>query len=330
MKFRIGTRGSYLARVQARTVAARLEEAGHETELVIISTAGDRSNAPSFAAIGTLGVFVREIERALVAGEIDLAVHSYKDLPTASPEALTIAAVPARMDPADILIVRSGENGGAADAVADEPLLPVPAGARIGTASARRQSWLRHFRPDVRPESLRGNVLTRIRRLQEERCDAILLAAAGLERLRASAPGAAELEGARLDDIDVMRLDPALFVPAPAQGALAVQCRRADERRRELLAPLDEPAARLAIDAERALLARMEGGCELPFGAYCERESNDEHAPHVMVAMVALDERGGEVRRETLRGADPLALADELWERLMVDEARARAGNADG
>ena len=258
MKLCIGTRGSHLARIQAGNTAARLARLGHETEIVAIATAGDRSSAPTFAAIGPQGVFVREIEQALLDGAIDVAVHSHKDLPTASPDELAVAAVPERRDPSDALIIR-GDRAARAGAARAGSLLPVPEGALIGTASVRRQVWLGHFRPDLRAESLRGNVLTRIRRLREGRFDAILLATAGLDRLRSGAAegGAPALE---LDDLTVVRLDPQSFVPAPAQGALALQCRRSDDRVREALAPLDHARTRETVGAERALLARLEGG----------------------------------------------------------------------
>ena len=307
MKLRIGTRGSHLARTQAGSVAARLEAAGHDTELAIISTAGDRSAAPTFAAIGPQGVFVREIERALLDGAIDVAVHSFKDLPTASPDRLTVAAVPARMDPADALVLPEDAAPDGAAAAGGGGLLPVRENARIGTASVRRQAWIGHLRPDLRPESLRGNVLTRIGRLREGRYDAILLAMAGLQRLRASP--LTDAPGLDLGGLTVVRLDPGVFVPAPAQGALALQCRREDREVREALAPLDDAAGRAAVDAERRLLARMEGGCELAFGVWCESRGG-------VGAMVAMVEMGGEVRRETARGAVPEKLADELWQRL--------------
>ena len=276
MKLRIGTRGSHLARIQAGNTAARLARLGHETEIVAITTAGDRSSAPTFAAIGPQGVFVREIEQALLDGAIDVAVHSHKDLPTVSPDELAVGAVPERRDPSDALIIR-GDRADRADragAGRAGSLLPVPEGALIGTASVRRQVWLGHFRPDLRAESLRGNVLTRIRRLREGRYDAILLATAGLDRLSSGAvEGASALD---LGDLAVVRLDPETFVPAPAQGALALQCRRSDRRVREALAPLDHAPTRETVGAERALLARLEGGCELAFGAWCEHESESE------------------------------------------------------
>ena len=314
MKLRIGTRGSHLARIQAGNAAARLARLGHETELVPITTAGDRSSASSFAAIGPQGVFVREIEQALLDGTIDVAVHSHKDLPTVSPDDLAVAAVPERRDPSDALVIRAQLS---AD-FAPGSLLPVPQGALVGTASVRRQVWLGHFRPDVRAEPLRGNVLTRIRRLREGRYDAILLASAGLDRLRSGAvEGGPALD---LEDLTVVRLDPGVFVPAPAQGALALQCRRSDDRVREALAPLDHLRTRAMVGAERALLARLEGGCELAFGAWCEPESGSAGGESVMVAMV---ERDGEVRRATVQGPEPSALAEELWRALSVDPARA-------
>lgn len=304
MKLRIGTRGSRLARIQAGNTAARLARLGHETEIVPITTAGDRSSAPTFAAIGPQGVFVREIERALLDGAIDVAVHSHKDLPTVSPDDLAVAAVPERRDPSDALVVR-------AELAADAPpgsLLPVPEGALVGTASVRRQVWLGHLRSDVRAQSLRGNVLTRIRRLREGRFDAILLATAGLDRLRSgSVEGGPALN---LDGLSVVRLDPEVFVPAPAQGALALQCRRSDEGVRDALAPLDHPRTRATVGAERELLARLEGGCELAFGAWCAHASEFSADESVMVAMV---ERDGEVRRGVARGPDPSTLAEDLW-----------------
>ena len=305
MKLRIGARSSRLARIQAGSAAARLEADGHETELVTITTAGDRSAAPTFAAIGPQGVFVREIEKALLDGLIDVAVHSCKDLPTASPEELMVAAVPPRMDPADALVVRSGAVAPGAGG-----LLPVGERARIGTASVRRQAWIGHLRPDLRPESLRGNVLTRIQRLKEGRYDAIVLAMAGLDRLRAGVSG--DESTPDLGGLTVVRLDPRVFVPAPAQGALALQCRRRDDEVRRVLAPLDDAVSRAAVDSERWLLSRMEGGCELAFGAWCEHRGG----AGAMIEMSAMVEMGGEVRRETVRGADPPALARALWRAL--------------
>lgn len=291
---KLGTRGSELALTQSTTIADRLRAAGFEVELTIIRTSGDRADNVPFGSIGPQGVFVREIEQALLAGDIDLAVHSYKDLPTASPHELTVAAVPPREDPADLLLVR-------ADAVATDAWLPAPHGARIGTASARRRVWLEHFRPDLAVEPLRGNVPTRVRRLKEGAFDAILLAAAGIARLRDGGALAGLLE-----ELTVVRLDPAQFVPAPAQGALAVQCRGDDARVRAALAPLDHAPTRWAVAAERDALARAEGGCDIAFGAYCAVGEDGYE-------LVAMHEHGGEVRGARVAGSDPGALAARLW-----------------
>lgn len=268
MKLRIGTRGSHLARTQAAAVGRKLAELGHDTDLRIITTAGDRSTATSFGSIGPQGVFVREIEYALLAGEVDIAVHSYKDLPTQSPDDLTIGAVPKRLDPADVLVMTRAAAADWTEA------LPIAGGARVGTASARRQAWIRHLRPDIGVVAIRGNVPTRINRLRTD-LDGVVLAAAGIQRLRRS-----PLDGVAdpvTDEFVVRRLPPADFVPAPAQGALAIQCRRADEGIYELLEYLDHAATRQAVAAERRLLARVEGGCDLAFGAWCTADGSRAH-----------------------------------------------------
>ena len=304
---KLGTRGSDLARTQSTTVAEALRAAGHDVELTIIKTAGDRDQTSQFGSIGAQGVFVREIEQALVERRIELAVHSFKDLPTTSPDALVIGAVPKRVDPADLLLVRTDAlSGSAAD------WLPLRAGARVGTSSARRRVWLAHFRPDLAIVPLRGNVPTRIRRLSEGDFDAILLAAAGVERLRESPA----LDGV-LDGVTVIRLDPQRFVPAPAQGALAVQCRRDDDRVLAALAALDHPASHAAVDAERDALRRAEGGCDVAFGAFFVHAHGDAGrrpgAQHELLGMV---ERSGSVRVARVRGADPSALGAALWAKL--------------
>jgi hydroxymethylbilane synthase len=296
-KLKVGTRGSDLARTQSGTVAAALRQAGFDVELTIIKTAGDQNTTALFGSIGPQGVFVREIEQALVERRIELAVHSFKDLPTTSPDELTIAAVPARIDPADLLLVR--RSALARDA---GDWLPLPPGARVGTASARRRVWLTHFRRDLIIEPLRGNVPTRIRKLAEGAFDAIVLAAAGIERLQA----AQRLDG--LANIEVVRLDPTRFVPAPAQGALAVQCRRDDGTVLAALARIDDAPSRAAVTAERDALARAEGGCDVAFGAYCVANGST-HELRVML------ERNGAVRVATARG-NPSGLAASVWSEL--------------
>ena len=298
-KLRLGTRGSELARTQSGTMAAALERLGVAVELTIIKTSGDQNTTSTFASIGPQGVFVREIEQALVERRIELAVHSFKDLPTKSPPELVIAAVPARVDPADLLLVRRDALAGAAD-----DWLPLKTGARVGTASARRRAWLKHFRPDLVVEPLRGNVPTRVRRLEEGRFDAIVLAAAGVERLQAE-----QRLGSALADVAVLKLDPKRFVPAPAQGALAVQCRLDDARVLEALAAIDDAPSRAAVTAERDALARAEGGCDVAFGAYCFA-ANGTHS------LVAMLERTGAVRSAQVEGADPRTLGAAAWTKL--------------
>jgi hydroxymethylbilane synthase len=295
---RLGTRGSDLARTQSGTIAAALEALGFTVELTIIKTSGDQNTTASFGSIGPQGVFVREIEQALVDQRIELAVHSFKDLPTQSPPELVIGAVPQRADPADLLLVRADALAGPHDA-----WLPLKPGARVGTASARRRVWLEHFRPDLKIEPLRGNVPTRVHRLEENRFDAILLAAAGVQRLREKRRLGSELEG-----IHVLRLDPARFVPAPAQGALAVQCRRDDAEVLAALAQLDHAPSRAAVTAEREALARAEGGCDVAFGAYCAASGGR----HELRAML---ERAGVVRSASAAG-DPRTLAASVWAKL--------------
>jgi hydroxymethylbilane synthase len=299
MKLRLGTRGSDLARTQSTMIAESLGAAGFETELKIIRTAGDRSPAASFGSIGPQGVFVREIEDALLAGSVDLAVHSFKDLPTRSPAELVIAAVPARRDPADVLLVRQPALA------AGDALLPLVEGTRIGTASARRRVWLKHFRPDLDTLPLRGNVPTRIKRLQDGHYDAILLAAAGIERLRERT----EVLDAALEGLVVLRLDPQRFVPAPAQGALAVQCRRDRAEVVAALAALDDAATQTTVGAERELLARVEGGCEIAFGAHCTRGSRG-------FKLVAMLEREGRVLTARAESDDASMLAAAAWRAL--------------
>ncbi len=242
----IGTRGSQLALAQAEWVSARLCEAhpGLRVELQIIQTKGDVILDRALSRIGDKGLFVTEIESALVEGRVDLAVHSCKDLPSETPEALVLASFPARADARDVLVSRHGHGLG-----------HLPHGARIGTSSLRRACQLRAYRPDFDVVNLRGNVDTRLRKAATADYDAIVLAAAGLERL------------GRIDAVTEY-LDPQVMLPAVAQGALAVECRAEDHEMRQLLAPLDDAATRAAVLAERAFLRRLEGGCQVPIAAY--------------------------------------------------------------
>lgn len=299
MKLRVGTRGSALALAQSGEVAARLRAHGHEAELVVVSTTGDRVTDRAFADVGAFGVFVRELEVALLDGTIDAAVHSYKDVPSRMPLGLVIAAVPERIDAADLLLVRR-------DALRPERgALPVAIGASVGTSATRRRALLLDARPDLVPDLLRGNVPTRVRMLTDGKFDAIVLAAAGLARL-ARADGAHRFTPP--DDIVAVRLDPATFVPAPSQGAIAVQVRENDVAARAAVGALDEPACRRAVQAERAALHLADGGCTLPFGAWCSVAPSG-----VLTLTTALGLEDGSVARCVADGTDPQAVAAAAW-----------------
>ena len=241
---RIGTRGSLLATTQAGTIRDQLIAGGHRAELVIITTEGDRSAKP-VAEIG-VGVFTAALREAIAAGQVDMAVHSYKDLPTASDERFVIAAVPRREDPRDALVARDGLVLG-----------ELPAGSVIGTSSVRRAAQLRALGLGLEIRPLRGNLDTRLNRVSSGDLDAIVVARAGLARL------------GRLGDV-TETLEPVQMLPAPAQGALALECRAGDTRLAALLAGFDDPDSRIAVTAERTLLAALEAGCSAPVGAIAE------------------------------------------------------------
>jgi len=302
VKIRIGTRGSDLALTQATDAQRRLQAVGCETEVVVIQTSGDRCKELPYAAIGSPGVFVREIELALMEQRIDLAVHSYKDLPSKGPAELAVAAVPQRVDPADVLLAHPDAFN------TDGTLLPIGNGAKIGTSSARREALLNHHRPDLQVEPMRGNVPTRIMKLREGSYDAILLACAGLIRLAGPEVDTPE-ESALLQGLKMVRLDPAIFVPAPSQGAVAYQVRRDRTELFERVANLDASQWRPSLKAERKLQELIEGGCQLPFGAWCQ-ELDDSSLE--MVAFLQGDD-AIMVRR---RGTDPIELAHEVLEQL--------------
>jgi hydroxymethylbilane synthase len=241
---RLGTRGSRLALIQSRLIAERLRGLGHEVDLVPLVTEGDR-RAPGTSP--GEGMFVSFLERALLSGQIDLAVHSAKDMPIVEQPGLVVGAYPERADPRDVLVTRAG--GATLDSLA--------LGTTVGTDSPRRAAFVRCHRPDLELVPLHGNVDTRLRRLDEGVVGALVLAAAGLDRL------------GRGDRIDC-RVDPALVPPAPAQGALAVQARSDDAEVVEVLGQLDLRGVRLAVEAERLVLAEVGGGCRSPVGALAE------------------------------------------------------------
>lgn len=241
---RIGTRGSELATTQAGTVRDALISAGHDAELVIIKTKGDQS-MESVEKIG-VGVFTAELREALADGRVDVAVHSYKDLPTARDERFTIAAIPTREDPRDALVARDGLVLG-----------ELPAGSKVGTSAPRRTSQLRALGLGLDIQPLRGNLQRRLGKVESGELDAVILARAGLARI------------GRLDLI-TESLEPVQMLPAPAQGALAVECLSANTALVAILSELDDPNSRAAVTAERALLAELEAGCTAPVGAIAE------------------------------------------------------------
>ena len=241
---RIGTRGSLLATTQAGMIRDQLIALGHQAELVIITTDGDRSAKP-VAEIG-VGVFTAALRQAIAAGQVDMAVHSYKDLPTAVDERFVIAAVPRREDPRDALVARDGLVLG-----------ELPSGSVIGTSSVRRAAQLRALGLGLEIRPLRGNLDTRLNRVSSGDFDAIVVARAGLARL------------GRLGDV-TETLEPVQMLPAPAQGALAVECRASDTGLVALLAGFEDPDSRVAVTAERTLLADLEAGCSAPVGAIAE------------------------------------------------------------
>ena len=307
---RIGTRASALALWQAREVAARIaaQPDAPAVELVHIRTTGDQQADVPLWQVGGRAFFTREIDRALLAAEVDVAVHSLKDLPTQLDEGLVLAALLPRADPRDALVSRSGAA-----------LAQLPAGARIGTSSLRRRAFLARLRPDAVPLELRGNVPTRIERLQRGEYDAIVLAAAGLARLD-------------LAQHVTEFLSPDSFPPAVSQGVIGVCARSGDTETQRLLVALDDREARLAATAERALLRRLEGGCQVPLGALATVQGGDLS---LMACICALDG----ARQLSARGQTPavdaaaealgVRLAEELLARgaadLMAKEREARA-----
>jgi len=291
----IGSRGSQLALWQARHIAGCLQTLGVETRLEIIKTTGDKITDVPLAQVGGKGLFTKEIEEALLAGAIDLAVHSLKDMPTGLPAGLTLAAIPEREDPRDALI--------------GKPLAELSAGSRVGTSSLRRAAQLHALGRGLVTENLRGNVDTRLRKLDEGHYDAIVLAAAGLRRL-----GWAE-RIRELIDVEVM-------CPAAGQGALAIETRDDGGAGHEIARKLDHAETNAAVTAERSLLATLEGGCQVPIGAHAKFDGGVLH----LLAVVASPD-GTRVMRDRAEGRDALALGRELGERMLASGARDILGS---
>ncbi|TCO30229.1 hydroxymethylbilane synthase [Kribbella steppae] len=291
---RLGTRRSALATAQATWVADQLRALGHEVELVQIVTTGDVNKAP-LEQIGGTGVFVSALRDALLAGEIDIAVHSLKDLPTAPIDGLAIGAVPVREDPRDVLVARDGLTLG-----------ELQQGALVGTGSPRRVAQLDALGLGLECTGIRGNVDTRIGLVAEGKLDAVVLARAGLSRL------------GRLAEV-TETLDPIQVLPAPGQGALGIECRADDAGVLAALAPLEDPATRAAVTAERQMLATLEAGCTAPVGALAEVVEGED-GPELWLRGALGQEDG--VRRLSANGPvdDPVALgkalANELLERI--------------
>jgi hydroxymethylbilane synthase len=293
--FRIGSRGSQLALWQANHISALLRERGHEVEIEIIHTTGDKITDVPLAQVGTKGgrgkgIFTKEIEEALAASRVDLAVHSLKDLPTELPPGFEIAAITERQDPRDAFCSRLYSK-----------IEDLPHRARVGTSSLRRQAQLKAIRPDLDIYPLRGNVDTRLRKLEQGEYDAIILASAGLKRL-----GKTEL---------IMQIIPAqIMCPAAGQGALGIEIRKGDALTREHLAFLNDATARAATTCERALLNRLGGGCQVPIGAFAEVHNSKLH----LVAVVA-DPDGSKLLRESRDGnlSDPEQLGNDVGEVLL-------------
>lgn len=308
----LGTRGSRLALAQSEMMAANLRalHPGLTVELRVISTQGDRVLDVALSAVGDKGLFVKELEQALLDREVDLCVHSCKDLPSQLPAGLTLAAFPERADPRDIVVTsQTAEDAGAAPP--PSVLATLRQGALVGTSSLRRACQLRARRPDLELRDVRGNVDTRLRKLAEGQYEALVLAAAGLYRLGLlGADGTLVSDGARFV---ARQLPPELMLPAVAQGALAIECRADDATTLALLAPLDHAPTRATTLAERAFLRRLEGGCQVPIAAYATLE---QHGLTLRGLVGSLD--GATIVRDERSGAPAAAealgttLAEEL------------------
>lgn len=304
-KIVVGTRQSALALTQTGQVVEHLrklcEDHGIEAEFELkkIVTRGDRILDVTLSKVGGKGLFVKEIEQALMDGEIDLAVHSMKDMPFELPAGLTVGAVPKREDPRDCLIMREGYG-----------IDDLPQGAKVGTSSLRRASQLQHYRPDLKIEPVRGNIDSRLRKLETEGFDAILLAGAGLHRIGWS------------DRISAY-LEPELCLPAVGQGALCIECRDNDPFILELLSKYRHEETAIAVAAERSFLGRLNGGCQVPIGAYAKLtgEMGRDGRPQIELTGMVGSPDGSKILKDTQRGTDPEALGMGLAESLIAKGA---------
>lgn len=291
---RIGSRGSQLALWQANHIAGLLKANGHHVQIEIIRTTGDKIADVALTKVGTKGMFTKEIEEALAEGRVHLAVHSLKDLPTEVPSGFELAAITRREDPRDVLLSREHHT-----------LAQLPQGARVGTSSLRRQAQLRALRPDLEIHPLRGNVDTRLRKLESGEYDGIILAAAGLRRL-----GRTELVREFIPE--------ETMCPAAGQGALGIEIRKGDADTRQHLLFLDDAAARSATTCERALLHRLGGGCQVPIGAFA-----DVRGEHLHLTAVVAHPDGSQVLREAQSDTNPESLAAKVAKALLARGAEA-------
>jgi len=302
-RLRLGTRGSALALAQSAGIAATLiAHLGREVEMVSVQTRGD-SSPVAIAQLGGTGVFVTALRDALLEDAVDLAVHSYKDLPTAAAPDLVVAAVPRREDPRDVLVARDGQTLG-----------ELGQGARVGTGSPRRTAQLRALGLGLDVVGVRGNVDTRLGKVASGELDAVVLARAGLARLD------------RLAEVTEV-LDPLQVLPAPGQGALAVECRAADGELAAMLGALDDPDSRTAVEAERALLAALEGGCTAPVGALAEVAEGDAGPEIYLRGLVAAVDGSDAVR---LSATGPTSDATGVGRRLAAELLDLGAGRLMG
>jgi hydroxymethylbilane synthase len=292
MKLRIGSRGSQLALWQAEHVAGLLRGQKHSVEIEIIKTTGDRLQDRTFVEVGSKGMFTKEIEEALADRRVDLAVHSLKDLPTELPQPFALAATPPRADPRDVFV-----------SLHHASVAALPAGARVGTSSERRRAQLKALRPDIQAIEFRGNVDTRLRKLGEGQVEGILLAGAGLDRLGKT-------------DWIRERLDPRDFCPSAGQGSLAIETRGDDAATIAAVAFLDDGDTRFAVTAERAALAALGGGCQVPIGVHCRPSFSDGRGSvEWEIFAVVADPATGQAVRIYHRALQSESDADAMGER---------------
>ncbi|WP_147803479.1 hydroxymethylbilane synthase [Alkalicoccus halolimnae] len=296
-KIIIGSRRSNLAMTQTRWVIEKFKELGvpYEFEIKEIVTKGDQILDVTLSKVGGKGLFVKEIEKAMYDGEIDMAVHSMKDLPSHMAEGLTVGAVPEREDPRDAFISNSGVK-----------LMDLPEGAVVGTSSLRRGAQVLIQRPDLKIEWIRGNIETRLRKCREEGYDAIILAAAGLKRVGWDPSIVSEF------------LPPETCIPAVGQGALGIECREDDQELLDLLKKIDDPLTARTVSAERSFLHTVEGGCQVPIGGYATLMEDNQVA---LTALVASPD-GKQVFKESITGHDPVAIGKQAAQKMLDEGAK--------